>query len=303
MLSIPITDINVFMALGDSITAGFGIVGNLEENRGLSFSIGGDEYALTLPNLFKKYTNSNKIIQGFSTGNHSFESVGSVRYEQDNLNAAQSGAVVQDLFSQIDYLGNKTQTIYTEWSHLTLFIGANNLCRICEKNLDDTPENYGKILGDVIDRIYSSFKNIIVSMLSIPNFTNLKELEKNSVNCELLHIFVTECKCIFTGSDEDVQQVSEATKNYNSIIKDVYFSKKPAYPTLLLHPFNEETIVPSEEYVSTLDCFHPSLISHENFAIATWNSLFLPFSKKLTKWDFNTGIYVPSSPKEEIVLS
>ena len=96
--------------------------------------------------------------------------------------------------------------------------------------------------------------------------------------------------------------VSNYTYEYNKVIREVYLIKKPTYPTLLLHPFNEKTIIPSEEYLSKLDCFNPSLISHENFAIASWNSLFLPFEKKMTKWDFNSFIYEPSSPEEEINL-
>merc|ERR1712063_41252 len=45
-------DIKVMMAVGDSITTGFGILGALNETRGRSFSMGGDAGAITLPNFF-----------------------------------------------------------------------------------------------------------------------------------------------------------------------------------------------------------------------------------------------------------
>lgn len=55
-------DVSVVLALGDSITAGFGMLGtqssllkDLLEYRGLSWSIGGDPDAVTLPNFLRHY--------------------------------------------------------------------------------------------------------------------------------------------------------------------------------------------------------------------------------------------------------
>jgi len=48
-------NIKVVMALGDSITAAYGVMGNpggLNEFRGKSWSIGGDDNATTIPNFF-----------------------------------------------------------------------------------------------------------------------------------------------------------------------------------------------------------------------------------------------------------
>jgi hypothetical protein len=63
---------------------------------------------------------------------------------------------------------------------------------------------------------------------------------------------------------------------------------------VILHPFNEDLIIPSEHYLSSLDCFHPSTLAHKNFAIATWNSLFVPFANKTNSWDFKTPVYCPT---------
>merc|ERR1719424_2356297 len=48
-----IDDFAVIMAMGDSMTAGFNAASkaDMKEHRGLSFSIGGDQEATTLPNL------------------------------------------------------------------------------------------------------------------------------------------------------------------------------------------------------------------------------------------------------------
>ena len=38
-----------------------------------------------------------------------------------------------------------------------------------------------------------------------------------------------------------------------------------------------------EDFISTIDCFHPSLMAHQSIAVATWNSLITPREdKKLT---------------------
>lgn len=64
----PPAQVDVVMALGDSITAGFGMEGKrggLHEYRGKSWSIGGDDNATTLPNFLRHY---NPNITGYSVG-------------------------------------------------------------------------------------------------------------------------------------------------------------------------------------------------------------------------------------------
>lgn len=75
-----IDDIKVIGAIGDSITAGFGIMGfdttidpiiatlnSYNEYRGLSYSIGGDQDAFTIPNYVKHYQPN---VTGYSVGKH-----------------------------------------------------------------------------------------------------------------------------------------------------------------------------------------------------------------------------------------
>jgi phospholipase B1, membrane-associated len=75
-----VDDIKVIMAIGDSVTAGFGAKGHdtnipvdihkLYENRGVSFPIGGDPGAVTIANFIKYY--SPELI-GSSIGDHLIE--------------------------------------------------------------------------------------------------------------------------------------------------------------------------------------------------------------------------------------
>jgi phospholipase B1 len=71
-------DIKVVMAMGDSMTAGFAIMGRstislLDEWRGLSGFVGGDPGAITLPNFFQHYSPD---VIGASVGAHFLEWAG-----------------------------------------------------------------------------------------------------------------------------------------------------------------------------------------------------------------------------------
>jgi hypothetical protein len=59
------SSVDVVASLGDSITAGFGIMGRegfLDEFRGESFPIGGDLNQITIFNFFKHYNPSKKLF-------------------------------------------------------------------------------------------------------------------------------------------------------------------------------------------------------------------------------------------------
>lgn len=89
-------DIQVIGALGDSLTAGFGLtatnlLGVALEDRGISFSIGGEEdwrTKLTLPNILKEF---NPSLVGYSLG----PSISTQRESQ--FNVAEGGAVSNNM--------------------------------------------------------------------------------------------------------------------------------------------------------------------------------------------------------------
>lgn len=92
-------DIKVAMALGDSITAAFSVFGTVAENRGVSWSIGGDADAISFANILRQ-TSPNPVF-GPSLGTHFPEIPYTPYHAQDVLNAAQSGALVQNLPFQV----------------------------------------------------------------------------------------------------------------------------------------------------------------------------------------------------------
>jgi phospholipase B1 len=317
-------DIGLFLALGDSVTAGFGMNGNLDENRGASFSIGGDDTytqdldqarhqlegnpIYTLPNLFKQY---NPDVKGFSVGSHFVERVNTSRYNSsDELNGAQSSAKIQDVYVQIQYLmeriesgefGDPKTVLNKVWKHLTIFIGANNLCVSCQGADTDTPEFFGSQMGIILDTLQAKLPHTIVSIASLPKFSKLKDLEPTVSWCALVHDLYAECDCVFAkdATDQDRAMMDDYTDKYNlqfRSLRESWLNKSTDEFTVILHPYLEETVIPSEEYVSTFDCFHPSRLAHQDFSMGLWNSLFLPFNEKPNVWKFNqTKLFCPTA--------
>lgn len=54
---------------------------------------------------------------------------------------------------------------------------------------------------------------------------------------------------------------------------------------LVIQPILSQGKIPNINYLSTLDCFHPSLIGHRALAISIWNSMLLPKSQKPSYWN------------------
>ncbi|OPL33821.1 phospholipase membrane-associated-like, partial [Mytilus galloprovincialis] len=129
-------DISVVAAIGDSITAGTGItaktpIGLLRQDRGLSWSVGGDgnvDEHITLANMLKRY---NPNLVGFSVGSGDFES------ENAHLNVADPGNEARNMPFQARLLvdrmksGKEGVDFVNDWKVITMFIGGNDLCDYC----------------------------------------------------------------------------------------------------------------------------------------------------------------------------
>jgi hypothetical protein len=154
------TDVKAFLAMGDSITAAFAAKENIKldgirEFRGISWSIGGDDGAYTLPNYFARVAgNPHSPPLGASLGDQIPLEAVKIKGRPirdwdprvDQLNGAVSLAKVQDLDTQMDYLVAQAKKMKgldfeNDWKVMTVFIGANNLCMSCENGRKDaTPE-------------------------------------------------------------------------------------------------------------------------------------------------------------------
>ncbi|KAI8853886.1 hypothetical protein BC829DRAFT_429718 [Chytridium lagenaria] len=151
-------DISTILALGDSITAGFGMNSGrlpftrVTEFRGLAFSSGGDRGATSIANFLARY---NPALRGQSTGTTALRAPISV------LNAAVSGAKVPDLVGQVTTLSNAFRSgaySASSWKMINVLIGANDLCASCNAN-PTTP--------DVFE---TNFRSTLSALRANPNF-------------------------------------------------------------------------------------------------------------------------------------
>jgi phospholipase B1 len=315
-------DIKVIAAIGDSITAGFGAAGLtnpnqaldfslLVENRGLSFSIGGDEKAITLGNYFAQ---QNPEIIGRSLGTHGPNictptfCLGVYTPELDRLNAARTGATSANLNNQVDYLVQQMKNtskinFEQDYKFISVLIGANDLCRSCRNLL--SPDQFEDNMKALLERIRLQIPRTIVNMYQLFNVSQLYDLTKDSQYCQQRRssVLTSECRCAFdvgTEGDRRRLQMDELAVQYNDkllkIAKD-YKALNSSSFSVIIDPaatgFSLRNV--SLEYLSNMDCFHPSRKAHELFATYAWNNLFLPYSQKKIMTDFNPQAFQPTA--------
>lgn len=298
-------NIKVVMALGDSISAGFAMhaghaldVFTFLEYRGDVFSIGGNNGNYTFPNFLQTYAPD---IVGASIGNslpldylkifnHAIQPFDP---RVTHLNAAQSGAVVSDCPAQVSYIEQQLKTTYAlqvdyelDWKVMTIFIGANNLCSACRNSSSSNPDNYINELDAVLAQINSTIPRTFVNVMLLFNISQVWNIHQQTDYCKFMWEFVvtTECGCLTdhsTPQDRETmdlytiqynERITALAEKWNSYNYDGFY--------VAVQPFLQNQIVDSVNYVSKLDCFHPSPIANAAFAIGLWNSMMLPADQK-----------------------
>lgn len=312
-------NIKVVMALGDSITAGFGIMGNaggVNEFRGKSWSIGCDPNATTVPNFLATYVPN---IIGGSFGQHIVEYCAGefcpdFQYHPavDVFNAAQSGGMIVNVPGhEMDYLlkqvyDNPAIDIANDWKLLTILIGANDICGCCEINASYTgPDAFEKYLTDALERVRSTLPRTFVNLIVSFNLSEVYLLGRKSLYCEAhQRVFSFECGCIFDKNANATRaEVDIVTQQYNERVFKIAAAYKQKYTdfAVVVQPMflNTDASKLPVEFLSTFDCFHPSLYAHETMAIALWNSMLTPAAQKKTV--INVGD-VPICPTPNTLL-
>jgi len=276
-------DVDIVMALGDSISAGFGaearsLIDLFTEYRGTSFSIGGAkaiEDCSTLANILQKY---NIHLTGFSTG------TGNEGSANAKLNVAVTGATSFDLLPQVTSLINKLQSYDPNgWKVLTLFIGGNDLCDACNDPARYSPDNYKANVEATLDAIKAGVPKVFVNLVLPPDVSLLSTVTGGL--CGILHPF--ECGC---NKDPSVPILH---KQYCLSLIDLVTD--PKYHDALdfyvsIQPFLEYIQIPlgsdgkPDKTYFAPDCFHFSLKSHSASGLALWNNMMESAPNKKRAW-------------------
>jgi len=297
VLSLHPGNIKAVMAMGDSISAGFGMIGyppeDLLEWRNYVFSTGAASAAFTIFNNFKKYSPS--VAGGSESWTWPHPSgVGAW------LNAAVSHSSVQDLPSQVDFLVSQLQTVYkgkvdfnNDWKLLTIFIGANNLCSACEGRDSATPKYFGDRLREVLTQIEAKIPRVFVNLVTIFNVSGVYYAGKDYWYCETIWAIIKhECYCVKTGKKSDLDAMDIDAVQYNQIslnlAQEFAGHNNPGFTVVVQPGLSGIDIAKyGEAYLSELDCFHPSLCANQAFTYQIWNNMFTPIGQKSTVPDPN----------------
>eukprot|EP01080_Neovahlkampfia_damariscottae_P005464 gene5464-9282_t len=291
-------DIKVMMALGDSITAGFGILSEsytsaIYEYRGMAGLIGADEGAPTIFNYFKKIGNK---MEGGSIGKsipwYAIRWPWTVRPHNppvDKLNAAQSRAKLAASLGQVDYLisqGRKEPNIDfdKDWKMLHILLGGNDLF---ECNLPASqPDEFERKLNLTLTKIHDKIPRVFVNLYSIfeKGFVDIYNAGKDSFYCRTLWgIIQRGIECMM--KPEMHEKMTALAKEYNVRIDRIakyWNSRRKKDFFVAVQPPLKNARIPDRTHTSKLDCFHPSAKSNAELSMSIWNSLQLPADKKPT---------------------
>lgn len=197
-----IDDFSVVMAMGDSMTAGFNAAtkADMKEHRGLSFSIGGDPGALTLPNLITSFKPDPDSLVGPALGVLSQPQVKATCSGSDvdrcRLSAAVDGSDLQNLVDlQIPYLNHTLSTaswaqnasVRESWKLLTIFSGLDDVVFF---NATDptkrptTPELFEHNLEALLQDVYAVFPKTFVNLVMLPELFD-PTITTSKLTCKL----------------------------------------------------------------------------------------------------------------------
>uniref|UniRef100_A0A8C7Y136 Si:ch211-214p16.3 n=1 Tax=Oryzias sinensis TaxID=183150 RepID=A0A8C7Y136_9TELE len=302
-------DIKVVGALGDSLTAGFGArAENLlelrNEDRGVSWSIGGDETletVTTLPNILKKF---NPNIKGMSFG---------VGKEQTGFNMAISGAKVSGIPGQVRTLidtmkADPSVDFENDWKLVTLFIGGNDLCQYCTDRETHSPKNYSHHMMTSLDMLYEEVPRVIVNVLEILEIEHLRKIKRDTLGCNLIQQFV--CPC-FLDPGEDSPELSEVKRanrqmqvETSNLVYGGRYDGREDF-AVVVQPFFRNSILPltadgkPDTTYFSVDCFHFSERGQADMASAVWNNMLEPVDEKQTYNNFRNNRSNIKCPTEE----
>ncbi|XP_056424549.1 phospholipase B1, membrane-associated [Hyla sarda] len=305
-------DFKIIAALGDSITAGNGagafvldVLDVVTEYRGLSWSIGGDEdlsNITTIANILREF---NPNIQGYSIKKGSHHVINS------RLNRAVPGARADDMLEQskllVEKLRQMEQINYTEdWKLLTIFIGGNDLCGICNNPVRQSPEQFVNYIKQALDYLHQEVPRMFVNLVTVLDIFPLKELYDNRETHCPRNLMSALCGCVVDNPEGSTEistlilfnkQYQEKTRQ---LVETGWYDTKDDF-TVVIQPFLEHLVIPRnskghpDRSFMAPDCFHFGEKAHAQGARALWRNMFEPVGQKTDNQslDENVKIFCP----------
>ncbi|KAF7721874.1 hypothetical protein EC973_003970 [Apophysomyces ossiformis] len=304
-------DIKVVAGIGDSIMAGFAAAGiqgssilnlkSLYEIRGVSYAMGGNNDATTIPNFIERYSPK---LSGASVGKHLVE----LCYDRpslDKLNSAQTGAMAMDLEHELNYLLPALKNFpgikyKTDWKMINIQIGSNDQCTSCIDKFVDvlTPEKYGEHLDKALARIQKNVPRVLVNLIGVFNVSGVYTVTSGQKYCEpfkFTDFMFNKVECACAIDKKYHATMDKVAAGYDQQVRNLYHKYKALsnenFAVMYTPAPINITSFPIDGF-SNIDCFHPSTKGHEWIAKTIWNTLFVPQSNKPKIMNFNPSVEV-----------
>jgi phospholipase B1 len=293
-------DINLVMAMGDSITAGFctdDVGGCHNEYRGLSFGGGGDrglDTHITIPNIIQKY-NPNVFGQSHGIGLWN-------DYNVSYLNMAIGGMRANNLPTQANNLINTLKAhpeidIQNSWKLLNIFIGYNDICNCggnqcyCQNSTAFSATNYANYIRQALNILKNAIPRIIVNLVQM---THLEQLYKAADQ----HCYPGHCPgCASYTQDQLSQVIVEYQQAEKQLEQSGEFDTTDDF-TLVVQPWYTNATLPyysngtfNKEFWA-VDCNHYSSYGHALLSTYFWQNMLQPVGAKT----INANLSVPALP-------
>ncbi|KAL0090040.1 secreted phospholipase B1 [Phycomyces blakesleeanus] len=289
-------DIKSVIALGDSITAGFGMISgrppfaSVWEHRGKAFSVGADVGEHTLTNFMSHFTNTHGAPEGVTLP----------MARGKRLNNAVTGAKVQDLDIEVTRLvrllkSSSYDSIRDEWKLITIFVGANNICVLCNDERTGLPSQadadvFEDSMRQVMERLRTEVGKSFVNLVALFNVSSVYEASRGDPYCEFIldpsHLSV--CSCI-QGDEKQRLAADLVVMEYNTRLEKIAFEYNELndrqfgvgyQPGFMFFPVGQY----KQHYLSGFDCFHPNKCANQVMAIVLWNNMFSTPEEKTKKY-------------------
>jgi len=169
---------------------------------------------------------------------------------------------------------------------LTIWIGSNNLCDVCNNQAANNGANFEANIISTLNYLWAQVPRLFVNLVANLDISTLYGI--NSGACGLLHSFA--CPCVGTSNAANRALVSSTAKDYIARaykIASEFNGRGSLTQAVVVQPFLTENIISERNLLSPADCFHPSALAHGLASTALWNNMLTPAGSKKTKWDAN----------------
>lgn len=291
-------DIDVIASLGDSLSAGNGIMSDgvlhiLNEFRAFSFSGGGYgdwRSYLTLPNIMRVF---NPNLYGYSTKNEL--TVDST----SRLNIAEPMIMSRDMPFQARVIIDRMRQdpnvdMENHWKLVTIFVGNNDICSdMCHyDNATEFVHLHELDMHRTLTLLRDNVPRLLINLVPVPNIVvTLHPMQNVPFGCFAVHHFG--CHCIFSHAvgEKELHEAYDRITRWHEV--DQYIAQLPQYQTndfaVVYQPYITRVVAPKLEngeidfrYFAS-DCFHFSQLGHAAMANSLWNNMLQPVGQKQLK--------------------